>query len=51
MEIAQVYDFVNQTTQEVLGDSAVVAEDLSNIVDIGNAVFNANAFDAYVRSA
>lgn len=50
MEIAQVYDFVNQTTQEVLGDSAVVAEDLSNIVDIGNAVFNANAFDAYVRT-
>ena len=32
------------------GDSAVVAEDLSNIVDVGEAIFNASAFDAYVRT-
>lgn len=50
MEVKQVYDIVNTTTQEVLGDSAVVAEDLSNIVDIGTAIFNGSAFDAYVRS-
>ena len=50
MEVKQVYDIVNTTTQEVLGDSAVVEEDLSNIVDVGTAIFNGQAFDAYVRS-
>lgn len=50
MEIKQVYDFVNTATQEVIGDTAVVQEDLGNVVDIGNAIFNANAFDAYVRT-
>lgn len=50
MEIKQVYQFVNDATSEVIGDSAIVAEDLSNVVDIGNAIFNANAFDTYVKS-
>ena len=50
MEIKQVYEIVNTATSEVIGDSAVVAEDLSNIVDVGNAVFNGSAFDAYVRT-
>ena len=50
MEIRQVYDIVNTATSEVIGDSAVVAEDLSNIVDVGTAIFNGSAFDAYVRS-
>lgn len=50
MEIKQVYEIVNTTTQEVIGDSAVVAEDLSNIVDVGTSIFNASAFDAYVRT-
>lgn len=50
MEISQVYEFVNTATSEVIGDSVVVAEDLSNVVDVGNAVFNGDAFDAYVRS-
>lgn len=50
MDMKQVYTITNTITQEVIGESAVVAEDLSNLVDIGNAVFNANAFDAYVKS-
>ena len=50
MEIKQVYQFVNDATSEVIGDSAIIAEDLSNVVDIGNAIFNASAFDAYVKS-
>lgn len=50
MEIKQVYEFVNDAVEEVIGDSAVLSEDLSNVVDIGTAIFNANAFDAYVRS-
>lgn len=48
MEVKQIYDFVNSATQEALGETAVVNEDLSNIVDIGTAIFNANAMDKYV---
>lgn len=50
MEVKQIYEFVNDTVKEVLGDEALIQEDLSNIVDIGNAVFDGNAFDKYVRS-
>ena len=50
MEIKQVYQFVNTAASEVIGDSVVVAEDLSNVVDVGTAIFNASAFDAYVKS-
>ena len=49
MKVAQIYDIVNTITKEVLGETAVVNEDLSNIVDIGTQVFDANATDAYVR--
>nr|DAT76187.1 MAG TPA: major capsid protein [Caudoviricetes sp.] len=50
MEVKQIYEFVNETVKEVLGDETLVQEDLSNIVDIGNAIFDGNAFDKYVRS-
>lgn len=50
MDIKQVYEFVNNATQEALGETALLNEDLSNIVDIGNAVFNANAMDKYVKA-
>ena len=49
MQVAQIYDIVNTITKEVLGETAVVNEDLSNIVDVGTQVFDANATDAYVR--
>lgn len=50
MKITQVYEFVNIATQEALGEGVVVNEDLSNIVNIGKAVFNANAMDKYVKA-
>lgn len=50
MKITQVYDFVNVATQEALGEGNVVREDLSNIVSIGEAIFNANAMDKYVKA-
>lgn len=46
----QIYNLVNTATQEALGASALVEEDLGNIVDIGTQLFNANAVDEYVRS-
>lgn len=50
MEMKQVATFTNNVVKEVLGETAVVSEDLSNVVDIGNEIFNANAFDAYVKT-
>ena len=50
MEIKQVYQFVNDAASEAIGDAAVIEEDLSNIVDVGTAIFDASAFDAYVKS-
>lgn len=50
MQMNQIYTLTNSVVQEVLGSTAVVNEDLSNIVDVGEAIFNASAFDAYVKS-
>lgn len=50
MTVEQVYNIVNTATQESLGESGIVTEDLSNIVDIGTEVFNQNAVDNYVKS-
>ena len=50
MLVTQVKDLVNLATKEALGAEAVQTEDLTNIVDMGEAIFNANAVDAYVRS-
>lgn len=50
MDVKQVYELVNSATQEVLGESAILEEDLSNVVDMGESLFNANAVDNYVRS-
>ena len=49
MEVKQIYSLVNTITNEVLGES-IVKEDLSNVVDVGNAVFNASKVDNYVKS-
>lgn len=49
MKIAQIYALVNQATEEMLGESVVLAEDLSNIVDVGKAVTNGDNLDAYVK--
>lgn len=50
MEMSQIYTITNNVVKEVLGESAVVSEDLSDVVDIGTSIFNANAFDAYVKT-
>lgn len=50
MEVKQIYQIMNTVTGEILGESGIVNEDLSNIVDIGTAIFNASAIDNYVKS-
>ena len=50
MEIKQIYPLVNEATNEALGVEGLVQEDLGNIVQVGKAVFNANAMDKYVKA-
>ena len=50
MEIKQVYELVNDATKEIVGEDNILKEDLSNVVDIGTAVMNANAYDKYVNA-
>ena len=49
MKVEQIYSIINSITSEALGESAVLAEDLSNIVDIGTALFDNMSVDNYVR--
>lgn len=50
MEVKQIATILNSITEEILGEAAITTEDLTNIVDIGTAIFNASAVDNYVRS-
>lgn len=50
MTVNQIYDIINPITKEILGETALVNEDLSNIVDIGTEIFNATDIDNYVKS-
>lgn len=50
MLMTQVYELMNDVTATVLGENAVVQEDLSNVVDIGDQITNLNLLDNYVRS-
>ena len=50
MKVEQIYQLVNTITNEVLGDSVVVNEDLSNIVDLGDTIVNTASMDKYVKS-
>lgn len=49
MRMEQVYQILNTITGEVLGDSVILNEDLSNIVDIGKAFENAGGLDNFIR--
>lgn len=50
MEVKQIYELVNDSTKEKLGESAVLQEDLSNVVEFGDTVENVIGIDNYVRS-
>ena len=50
MTVAQIYNIINPITKEILGETAVVNEDLSNVVDIGKKIFDATDVDNYVKS-
>ena len=49
MKVTQLYTLINNVTKEILGDTAVVNEDLSNVVDIGKSIFDQTSVDNYVK--
>jgi hypothetical protein len=50
MDVKQIYSIVNGISDEVLGRTDIVKEDLTGIVDMGNEVINTNNVDNYVKS-
>lgn len=49
MQVTQLHTLINEVTQEILGTETVVAEDLSNVVDIGKSIVDSNNVDNYVK--
>lgn len=49
MKITQIATLVNNSLKEVLGETDLIAEDLSNVVDVGNTLFNSNSVDNFVK--
>lgn len=50
MTVVQIKDLMNSVTTEILGKGDIVAEDLSNVVDIGKEIFDNTDVDNYVKS-
>lgn len=50
MQVTQLHTLVNSVVKEVVGETAVLNEDLTNVVDIGKEVFTAGAVDNYVKA-
>jgi hypothetical protein len=49
MQITQLHTLINTVSAEVLGTTALVNEDLSNVVDIGKNIVDSNNVDNYVK--
>ena len=50
MEVKQIYTLINSVSEEVLGNTELVNENLTGLVDLGKEVFNQSAVDNYVKS-
>lgn len=50
MTVQQIHTLMNTVTSEILGKSDIVAEDLSNVVDVGKELFSNTDVDNYVKS-
>lgn len=50
MQVKQIYELMNNVTNEILGKNDILQEDLSNVVALGEEIFNATAVDKYVKS-
>ena len=50
MEVKQIYELLNDVVKETMGETAVVQEDLSGLVELGNSIENAVGYDKYVKT-
>ena len=50
MQIKQVYTLLNDVVKETLGETAVVQEDLTGLVELGDTIANSIGYDKYVKS-
>lgn len=50
MQVKQVYAILNDVVKETLGETAVVQEDLTGLVELGDTITNAVGYDKYVKS-
>lgn len=50
MQTTQIYEFLSTVYTEVTGQESIVAEDLTNIVDVGNAMLSTEYREKYVNS-
>lgn len=50
MEVEKIYELINRVSDEVLGRTDIVTDDLTGIVDLGTEVFNRSTVDNYVKS-
>lgn len=50
MDVTQVATLVNSVNNEIIGDSAILNEDLSNVVDVGKVIFDSISYDKYVNA-
>lgn len=50
MKVTQIYEILNTVVKETIGDSVIVEEDLSNVVQVGSAIFGADRIDNYVKT-
>lgn len=50
MKVSQIYEIVNAMSQEYLGKTDIVNEDLTGIVDFGDQIQNLGLLDNYVKS-
>ena len=50
MKVSQIYNIVNSMSQEYLGKTDIVKDDLTGIVEFGDEIQNLNLLDNYVKS-
>ena len=49
MQVTQIHTLLNTVTKEVLGTQDLVKEDLTNLVDVGTEIINADKVDNFVN--
>lgn len=50
MKVSQIYNFVNTAAQAVAGEITLPTEDLSNLVDVGKSIANAQGTDSFYKA-